>query len=202
MPHGTRILSLACFVFAIVAASSSALLAQVAVSPTPPPQVDGPSLEDTLVFVQEKLNDIGSVTVSVAAQISTSRYDFNYSVINTVSNATADSGGCRVSYHSKIETQADANRATEFEGDASFNLRDVKNVAVKPFWQFRNEKYVADGSPQTVVHSTHPDVAMLVVSRPHGETNAFPFTDFDLAERMVRAINHAVGLCGGKKDPF
>jgi hypothetical protein len=44
----------------------------------------------------------------------------------------------------------------------------------------------------------------LVVRRPHGVMNLFPFTDADLADRVVKALTHAVELCGdgSKPEPF
>jgi hypothetical protein len=44
---------------------------------------------------------------------------------------------------------------------------------------------------------------VLVLRQPHGEDYTFRFTDANLADRVAKAILHAVELCGGgNKDKF
>jgi len=213
MKHRTRILSFAPVLFAPLAIfagiavlglaiPSTEVFAQAVVTGPHETVPKGPSLDVTLRFLQEKLNDIGSVSVSMTAQDTAHRTSFSQNVTDTVGRVTADSGQCRISYHWRMENHGEKQSSTEFDGDIGFNLKGVKEIVIKSFSDFQNEKFAADGSPQITVYSSHPDVVMLELHGQHGAMNVFPFTDAEIADRVAKAFDHAVELCGGTKDPF
>lgn len=95
-----------------------------------------------------------------------------------------------------------ANGKTTYQDeDLAFSLRDVQEIVVKPFEQHGTERLAKNGSPNVIVTSTSPSITALVVRRSHREENVFLFTDADLADRVAKAMLHAVELCGGGKGP-
>jgi hypothetical protein len=175
------------------------LCAQQAVAPPPKPADSGPSLAVTTKFLQDKLGDIGKITYVSFMQNTNDGSTFSNTITNEVSNVVADPSQCRIFYHWK--TIRDGATVSDF--DAWFSLRDVQDVTVKPYLQYQNEVNASAGIPNIVATSLNPPLTALLVRRPHNVSNLFPFTDADLADRVAKALTHAVELCGGgNKDPF
>jgi len=173
--------------------------AQQAVPPPPRPVESGPSLAVTMQFLQEKLNDIGKVTLIAFSQNTSDGSAVNNTYTDEVSYVIANPGECRIDFHWK----ATNNGATTSDGGFWFSLRDVQDIVIKPYVQYQNEINASGGVPNIVTSSTNPNVTALLVRRPHGIYNFFPFTDADLADRVAKAFTHAVELCGGgNKEPF
>jgi hypothetical protein len=88
--------------------------------------------------------------------------------------------------------------------DYVFSLRSVQEIVVKPYEQYGIERLAKNGHPDTIVTSTSPPMTALVVRQPHGVENVIIFTDASLADRVAKAMVHAVELCGGGKteEPF
>jgi hypothetical protein len=186
--------------------------AQQPVAPPPPqPAAAGPSLAVTMQFIQDKLNDNNKASWIDNAQ--TTRYagmNWADTVTHEISNVVADQGQCRISYHlftkhsvayRWIATSDGKNNKGE---ESSFSLRTVQEIVVKPWEQFETEWLAKNGFPGTSVTSVNPPITALVVRQPHGVENVFVFTDAALADRVAKAMVHAVELCGGGKseEPF
>jgi len=186
---------LALFAFSL----APVLTAQQAVPPPPKPADNGPTLAATSQFLLDKLSDIGTVSFVVLSHDTVQGNDFSNSFTNTISKVVVDPGACRISYHWK--TTRDGAGLQEI--DAAITLHDVEDVVVKPFEQYQNEINAAANVPNLIAQSSNPPLSALVVRRPHGISNLFPFTDAALADRIAKALTHAVELCGGgNKDPF
>jgi hypothetical protein len=188
-------------------------LAQQPVPPPPPPQPagNGPSLVATMQFIQDKLNDNNKASWIDNAQ--TARFagmNWADTITHEISNVVADQSQCRISYHlftkhsvayRFIATSDGKNNKGE---DSSFSLRAVQEIVVKPWEQYETEWLAKNGHPDTTVISANPPMTALVVRQPHGVENVFTFTDAALADRIAKAMVHAVELCGGGKteEPF
>ncbi|MGO9316590.1 MAG: hypothetical protein ACLPXT_10415 [Terracidiphilus sp.] len=192
-------------------AELKAILAQdsAPAQPADAPADSGPSLAETMQFIQEKLNNHGNVAFLATLQDTSSESNgstWNQTVQDEISNVVADPVQCRISYHWKTTNQGSPYwekriPTTRDENDV-FSLRDVQEIVLKPFEQCRNELYAKRGS-SAIVLSTNPPMMVLVVRHPHGVDNDFHFTDADLANRIAKAMLHAVELCGGGgKEPF
>ncbi|MGD0683022.1 MAG: hypothetical protein ABR990_13350 [Terracidiphilus sp.] len=97
-----------------------------------------------------------------------------------------------------------ASSQTYSNEDYAFSLRAVQDIVVKPWEQYGTERLAKHGHPDTTITSTNPPITALVVRQAHGVENVFTFTDADLADRVAKAMVHAVELCGGGKseEPF
>jgi hypothetical protein len=221
----------AVFVVCFAALLCGLTAAQQPVAPPPQPAAGGPSLAVTMQFIQDKLNDLGTVSFAVFLQDTSNGNTWSANVTNEISNVVAGQNQCRVSYHWKgtdIESlstneiaprrmmkidafaaafsmASPAERRTRGkpykEEDEVLSLRDVQEIVVKPYEQHGTERLAKNGSPNVVVTSTSPPITALVARLPHREENVFLFTDADLADRVAKAMLHAVELCGGGKAP-
>jgi hypothetical protein len=71
--------------------------------PLPPkPKDDGPSLDATMKFIEEKLNSIGPVSLMIYVHDDMNGSDSTSKVSTQISNARAIAKGCAVNYHSTI----------------------------------------------------------------------------------------------------
>jgi hypothetical protein len=185
-------------------------IAQQPVPPAAQPQpAAGPSLAVTMQFIQDKLNDNGKASWIDNAQVA--RYagsNFTDTVRHEISNVVADAGQCRISYHIFTKHSAYYRLVPTSDGknnkgeDSSFSLRIVQEIVVKPWEQYETEWLAKNGHPETTVTSSAPAMTALVVRQPHGVENVFTFTDAAIADRVAKAMVHAVELCGGgQKSP-
>jgi len=175
------------------------LFAQQPVAPPPKPTANGPSLEVTLQFIQNKLNEIGKVSFVEFRQDVSGGGNSNIIFTNEVSKVVADQHQCRISFH----WQTTREGSTLSSGDTWFPLSDVQEIVVRPYEQYRNEGFAKKGQPNIIITSTNPPMVVLEVRRPHDEEKFFQFTDAALADRDAKAMIHAVELCGGgNKEPF
>jgi len=170
---------------------------------------NGPSLAETMQFIQEKLNGIGEVDFFAIHQDTSSDSNgstWSQTIQNEINNVVANQKQCSISYHWKTTNQGswywEKRIPTSKNENDIFSLRDVQEIVLKPFEQYRNGFYAKKGSSANVL-STNPPISVLVVRRPHGEENSFYFSDDDLADRVAKAMLHAVELCGGgNKESF
>jgi hypothetical protein len=185
-------------------AELSAIVSQGAAPANAPPAItqtnSGPSLAETMKFIQDKLNGNSKMAFFAFVQDSNNGSTGTTTLTNETSNVFADQSQCRISYHRK----AAANGQTYKDENTALSLRDVQEIVVKPFEQYETEWKARNGEPNVIVTSTSPPTMVLVVRSPRGEEYFFPFTDANLADRVAKAMLHAVELCGGgsKPEPF
>ncbi len=160
------------------------------------PTSSGPTLAETMKFIQDKLNGMGKVSFYQYLQSTNDNTTKTDKVSIEYTGVVADPGQCYISYHRKVPA-ADNPNATW-----AYSLREVENVTVMPYTQGLNRWLAKPGSPNFTCTSTSPPITTLFVSSPSGESE-FDFTDNDLAIRVAKAFARAVALCGGgNKDPF
>jgi hypothetical protein len=189
-------------ILAVVMAGSTAL-AQVAVPPPPQPARDrtdnGPSLEVTMKFIQDKLNEIGTVNFAGYVHDSANNTDGVQKFSATISNIAANPGACSLSYHRLVFN----NGSKEHDENVFINLRDVQNISVLPDeqdWQM----YLARIGDSAKTVKDVPEISALVIKLNNGKDPTIRFYEQELADRVAKAMVHAVELCGGgpKPEPF
>lgn len=169
--------------------------AQVAVPPPPKPADDGPSLAETMQFIQEKLNGLGQVNYVVYTHDNVGGTDFISQSSAEARDVIPDPATCRIGYH-----WVTANGAVAW--DISFSLHDVRNVTVMTGEQNQRNIDLAAEHPAWD-SKISPPLFVLIARRTGNVDNSFYFTDEDMANRVAKAMVHAVELCGGgNKDLF
>jgi hypothetical protein len=184
-------------------AELSAIASQGAAPANAPPSGaqtnGGPSLAETMKFIQDKLNEMGTVNFAGYVHDSASNEDGVQKFSATYSNAVANPGACSLSYHRLVFN----NGRKEHNENVLINLREVKNVSVLPDeqdWQ----RYLARTGDSTKTVKDVPEISALVIKLNNGKDPTIRFYEQELADRVAKALVHAVELCGGgpKPEPF
>jgi hypothetical protein len=184
-------------------AELKAIMAQGAAHAEQPPAAPtdtGPSLAETMQFIQDKLNEQGKVVFVALSHDTNDGSTWPTTFTSEISNVVANQNQCRISYHRKLTSVASDSNKNE---DDVFSLLDVQEIVVKPFEQVQTEWLAQNGQPETVVTSTTAHMTALVVTSTRGEENSILFAGSALADRVAKAMLHAVELCGGgNKEKF
>jgi hypothetical protein len=192
-----RCLTTLCFV--ALAVSAAVAQGKKNVPPPPKPTDDGPSLEVTMKFVQDKLNAIGPVSFANYGHDNSTGNDWTNQLKIELTKVVADPSTCRINYHEKLER----DRAVLSDQDLWYSLKGVEDMAVIPMEQAQKEIDTAAGHP-TYSAKVDPPIFVLKVRRTDIKgTNNFSFFDEQLASRVAEAMVRAVELCssGSKPDP-
>jgi hypothetical protein len=192
---------------ATLIAFSSIALAQKSVPPPAKPADNGPSLEVTMKFIQEKLNDQGTFNYVEFIHDDADGSDWTRRWSETQASFKADPGTCTVGYHYNVVTDKKDDSPRQY--DLGFSLREVKALSVMTSHQAKTTQMNDRGYAWTirtvptffVLRVTTVDSSPAKLRVPPSDLN---FHDEDTANRVARALNHAVELCGGgeKDEPF
>jgi hypothetical protein len=184
---------------AIIMAALAAV-GQSKVPPPPKPADEGPSLADTMQFIQSKLSNLGTVSWVDLRHNSKNGSDVRESIVHELSGVTADAAACSVKVQRKVTS--DASGASE--RDITFPLKLVENISVMPKDQHSNRWFAEHGQPEMTA-SVSPNVSVMLVHFSDKRQDEFlAFFEEELANRLAKATVHAVELCGGggKAEPF
>ncbi|HSZ62083.1 MAG TPA: hypothetical protein VK828_09805 [Terriglobales bacterium] len=195
----------------LAALSVSAAFAQQSKTVPPKPADQGPSLEVTLKFIQDKLNDVGEVNFAIYWYNNIlNRQELTYQTSYEVSNVVAHPARCGITFHRKVLNDG----RTVQDLDDWFSFHDVLDLAVRTGEQ-EVKKAQNDIGDHTYDTKFDPPLFVLAARRPKNKrqqpsgwqvagTDQFFFTDEEMANRVAKAMVHAVELCGGgsKPEPF
>jgi hypothetical protein len=166
------------------------------VPPPPKPQDEGPSLEVTMKFLQDKLP--GKVNYIVYGHDSLNGTDFINKVGYETSSVSVGAGRCRIDYHLRNIL----NGKTDVDQDTWFPLKQVQDIVVTPEDQRMKQLYSKDGHPE-YSYRVDPTIFALAVTLSDDQSWEFDFDDETLSHRVAKALQHAVELCGGgSREPF
>ena len=186
-------------------AELSAILAQGAAPTYPPaagaPITNGPTLEVTMKFIQDKLGEVGTVNFAGYVHDSADNTDGVQKFSSTTSDIVANPGACSLSYHRLVIN----NGRKEHNENVLINLRDVQSVAVLPDEQDWQMYLVKTGDTTKTVKDV-PDIYVLNIKLPRGVDHSIRIYEQEMADRIAKAMVHAVELCGGgsrsQQEPF
>jgi hypothetical protein len=183
--------------FTVLVVSAALAQQKKTVRLAPKPADERPSLEETMKFIQDKLNDVGPVNLVQYIHDNAAGTDSTHVQLKIeLTNVVADSGACRISYHHKLEAYGSLNPGS----DSWFQLNAVVDAAVIPLEQHYKELHTASGHP-TYDTKVDPPVFVLTVRGPDKKRSDFFFFDEQMANRVAKAMAQAVKLCGGGSKP-
>ena len=173
-----------------------------------------PSLAVTMQFIQDKLNGMGILRYT--SYHSDPGYPpgpanaWSYTRSAQMSSVVGSPSTCIISYHEREDSRLVPNETipdatpTVAEADYSIPLKDVQDLKVETMEQYITGDMAALYPGYTAIATaTQPKTLMLIVQRSNGSPNHVAFQDAALADRVAKALVHAVALCGGgNKDPF
>jgi len=183
--------------FIVLAAFLSSIANAQDVPPPPKPADDGPSLADTMKFIEDKLNSIGPVNYIAYTHDNVTGNNATNKFSAELTNVRGNVAGCRIDYHWR--NTRDGRILQDL--DAGFPLKPVNQVRVKTREQELKEGSSNGGHPEWASR-VYPTVFVISVEvGPNG--NTLCLFDESLANRIAKALVHAVELCGGgTKEPF
>ena len=174
------------------------LTAQQLVAPPPKPADSGPSLAVTMQFIQDKMNEQGKISYTLRTHDNAKNEDWPiYQITIEASNVIVNPSTCRITWH-KVTTnggEVGINR------DFSLDLRNVETFEVRTSHYEAKMEDTANGNPQFDKWQDPPYFTATARSKGNVETPFF-FHSEDMANRVAKALVHAVELCGGNNEPF
>jgi hypothetical protein len=176
---------------------SAFLFSGLAVAQSSKPAPSGPSLATTMQFLQEKLNEQGKLNWATHYHDSADNTNWIYQFNFEASKVVADAAACTIAYHYIIVRDA----VQISDSDASFNLHDVQDLTLSTGDQRQNKNDVAAGHPTWDAKVVPPVFDLIVRGKENAEFYFF-FFDEDTANRVTKAMGHAVELCGGSRGSF
>jgi hypothetical protein len=213
-----RCLLTMCFVALAV---SAVLSQQKKTLPSPPkPTDEGPSLEVTMKFIQDNLKDLGVVRWAHAraqTQADGTPQWVSY-VQDAFSEVVADPSSCELTLTSVVHY----DNFYDFSSVLSF--RGVEKIEVMPLQDLLNRNHAQEGHPELQDVVTPAEFAVyiwmtagktlhrhVVVTAKTAEKSRdykqelknweLTVPDEDTANRVAKALVHAVELCGGGSTP-
>ena len=179
----------------------------VGMPPGAPQAAGGPSLADTMKYIEGKLNSIAAVAYtaypadgSESFVMGGGQYRYHY---------TTDASACTVTG----EMQVDATKITQvipLHNVSKIEAGTVTSFSQSPGWRFvpdLPELRLSSGTLSIETTSSHPDTSVkkdkhhtevpMVSTKTTGKVWAVVFDDADAADRTAKAFLHAVELCGG-----
>jgi hypothetical protein len=186
-------------VFLTVVLIASTAMAQLSVPPPPKPAEDGPSLEASLKYIQEKILDEGKFNFVVYMHDTQSNEEWSNRNTAEVSAVSSDVANCRLSLHWKTTV----NGKTGADGDYLIDLKTVNTIQVLiPEQELKRVDSGAGHASRE--YRVEPTFAVLLLNRARKMHNTVFFHDEDAAGHVAKALVHAVELCGGGggNDPF
>jgi hypothetical protein len=108
---------------------------------------------------------------------------------------------CSIQYHYKYVV--DDNSPIE-TADITTSLAVTENIQLEPFERSLTKTAASIGHPEVVFTSTQPQTLALVLNSRQKGDFVFYFQDDTVADRLAKAMLHAVELCGGGslQEPF
>ncbi len=214
-------------------------LGQVKDVPPPPKPVDnGPSLQVTMKFIQDKMNEQGDVGYVLTLN---NNSDFHVRVVYAMSDVTADSTTCALHVNEKRKLEMDpGGRTGENSQSSTVPLKDIVSITVESEQDAMNRAAADSAHPENVTTCTpvtydltlkaakkdafavHTVSSSASKAKKHHvkdesanepvpgtekvddksvQEKRFIFRDEETADRVAKAITHAVELCGGGSAP-
>jgi hypothetical protein len=161
------------------------------------PAGNAPSLAATMQFLQAKLNEQGKMSWTTHYHDSADNTNWIYQFTFEASDVVADTQACNIAYHYIIIRDG----VKISDSDASFNLHDVQDLTLITGDERQNKNDVAAGHT-TWNAKVDPPVFDLIVRGQEKAEFYFFFFDGDTANRVTKAMGHAVELCGGSRGSF
>jgi len=120
---------------------------------------------------------------------------------STTSDIVANPGACSLSYHRLVIN----NGRKEHNENVLINLRDVQSVRGAARRPGLADVPCETGDTTKTVKDV-PDIYVLNIKLPRGVDHSIRIYEQEMADRIAKAMVHAVELCGGgsssQQEPF
>jgi len=176
-----------------------AIGAVTAVPQTTQQPADGPSLEVTLKFIGDFMTTESPVSYTktdVDFKDMPDSYSYSYREFRQE--------GCVLHYVINEKLQHPANvESLKYARRADFSKLNPLAIRVQTVAEFEAEVVASVPQLRGTTYTITPETYKVRSTRSLDDDNEFFLADRQRADRLAKAINHAIVLCGGAKDqPF
>jgi hypothetical protein len=166
------------------------------VPPPPPMRGDAATLKDTMKFIQDKLP--GKVNYILYRHDNIAGTDLPALKQSfELSNVSADAGRCSISGHLRFD-----NGQNVVDIDSVILLKEFREITLAQLELVIQREDAKAGRPERSV-KVDPPIFTVVGIKHNGDQGQLNFYDETLADRVSKALQHAMELCGGgSQEPF
>jgi hypothetical protein len=157
----------------------------------------GPSLAVTLQVIQSALNTQGKLEWTTHYRDTADGTTWAHSFVVETGQVVADPVAGRITYHYKITR--DGAQITDTQ--RAIILHDVQNIILLTGDQRQRDNDIKAKHPTWDAKVVPPIFDLIVQSADNSESYFF-FLDEGTADRVNKAMGHAVELCGGSRGSF
>jgi len=155
----------------------------------------GPTLAASLGFIRARMIDQGQVVYEANLRDTSTDEAWTNKFTADMTNVTVDLTGCKIAFHWKTTLDG----AVQADIDTSLSFRQMRKVSVVNREQ-EIRTQVKDSHPSWV-STVSPGVWVVTMKKADG-ASILDFTDEDVADRVARAVDHVLDLCGAPKAGF
>ncbi len=157
----------------------------------------GQDLQETMKFLQEKIP--GRVNYIVYGQNDLTGTSNGQKRTLQLGNVYADLDRCSITFHQHFDN---GKGGAPSDNDVEIAFKRVKEVSLGSMAQTVQLANAKTGHPELSVR-VEPPIFLVVVKYEPDHSMNFNFYDEAQSERVARALQHAMQLCGGgNQDPF
>jgi len=201
---------------------ASAAFPQQPVAPPPAPSDSGPSLADTMKYIQDKFHAIGEMRHVLIFESGSASDEFKYTEV------VADASQCTLESNFITTINSSDGSTTTILSTLLLPLGKVVSIEVKresnpengaftfsPFFTeltvkttdaaiHYHQEITSLGAPPAKVDKKHPaPTPSTTIVEKEVKASSYLFDEEDAADRTAKALLHAIELCGGgKKELF
>jgi hypothetical protein len=165
-------------------------LLRLATSKTATAKTNGPTLEFTMEYIQDKLISRGVLSYQVALHDSAADKDWSYDFTDKLSGTYANPSTCQIGFHWKQTRSGtvvtDKETVVDLSADTKSEVLTMDRYLTESTTKAGHEAWSSKVSPSLFV---------VRVSKPDGHDSNFLFPDEDTANHFAKALAHAAELC-------
>jgi hypothetical protein len=154
-------------------------------------QSQGPSLADTVNWIGQQIEG-STIDVKGTSSLTWFRREYSHSGFQATQNS------CLLTWITHTRRTEKNAPPSERDDPSNLGLGGLSPSASVQEWHMPDSNFVGSGDyPYYDIHLRNykgQDVPFLL--------GGLSFGDKDVANRVATAFNHAIELCGGKKEPF
>ena len=166
-------------------------LRMAAAGKPPASKSNGPTLEFTMEYIQDKLISRGLLSYKVSLHDTVTGKDWSYEFIDKLSGTYANASTCQIGFHWKQTRSGEA--VTDKE--TYLDLRGGAKADVLTLDQYLTQSAAKSGHDSWSTKAS-PSLFVLHVTKSDNNESNYVFPDEDTANHLAKALMHAAELCG------
>jgi TPR repeat protein len=167
---------------------------------------EGPSYEETINWLRDKFNSDAGYAFSETDTYLTANNKVDHDRVE-IGYKVLSSGNCQMTYTAVVIKAASLSIAPDSHMDINFSTLPLNSMRTRALDLAKTEG-AGYSAHNTILTAIRPDsdsywiLTVAINGKEVGEPPTYPvFASQEMAQRVVKALNHAIELCGGKRPP-